>query len=174
MATGTFTSPRDYPIRDTRGADNWKKYLAIAGIALVVMAAGIVIGAGVTVMYFGGMFLQQPNSPDQAARLITAQINDAADLSSEERVKTQEIVQKQLDEIAAIRKKYEGEVNKKLGAMSNGVTEIIGTERSDMCGDWMLRYRPLAPGGSEEKEEECCCCGGGSGCKSGSSESKKE
>lgn len=164
MATDIFTSSHNYPNHGNRGADSWKKYLAIAVIAVVVMVAGAVIGAGITIMYFGRMFMQQPSSPDQVTQLIAARINGAAGLSEDERAQTQEIIQKQMDEIAAIRKKYEEEVKSKLGSMSEGITGVIGTERSDMCGDWMRRYRPQASGKSEKKDENCCCGGDSAEC----------
>ncbi len=164
METDFSTPPNSYPNHGNRGADNWKKYLVIAMIAGVVMVAGAVIGSGITIMYFGRMFLQQPSSPDQATQLITTRINSTAGLSDEERAKTQEVVRKQMEEIAAIRKKYEEEVNSKLGNMSEGVTEIIGKERSDMCGDWMRRYRPQTSSKSNKKKEDCCYGGSDSEC----------
>lgn len=164
MGTDFSSPPNNYSHHGNRGADSWKKYLAIAVIAVVVMVAGAVIGSGITIMYFGRMFLQQPSSPDQAAQLITTRISSAADLSPEERIRTLELVQKEMDEIAAIRKKYEEEVNKKLGSMSEGVTEIIGKERSDRCGDWMRRYHPQTPGNSEKRKKDCCSGGNGSEC----------
>lgn len=145
--------------------DGWKKYVLVIAVTMIVMIAGAVVGAGVTILYFGRMFMQQPAASDQATRIITEKLSDSVNLSPEERVRTEALVEKQMAEVAEIRKKYEKELAKKLGVMSDGISDIIGRERADMCGEWMLRYRGMGGADETEKKEECCCGGGNMQCR---------
>jgi hypothetical protein len=159
-AGSSGSSGRSDPVHPLNG--EWKRYVLIAVLALIVMAAGAAIGAGVTILYFGRMFIQQPGAPDQTARLIAGRLSQDANLSPEERAKTEALVEQQMAEVAAIREKYEKEVTRKLGAMSDGITDIIGDERANMCGEWMRRYRGMGGpgrGGAEgaKKKMECRC-----------------
>lgn len=139
-----------------------KRYVLIAALALVVMAAGAAIGAGVTILYFGRMFMQRPGAPDQTARLIAGRLSRDVNLSPEERARTEALVEKRMAEVAAIRERYEKEITRKLGAMTDGITDIIGDERANRCG-WMHHYRGMrgpARGAEDAKKKKDCRCGG--------------
>ncbi|MDR1535570.1 MAG: hypothetical protein LBU64_10835 [Planctomycetota bacterium] len=144
--------------------DNWKKRLAVPFAALVVLLAGIATGSGLTILYLESRLAPPPSDPESAARLITAKLSDSVGLSPEEKSRVEELVRRRMGEIADIRKKYEAEIEGKLGSLRVGLTGVIGKERMEKCGEWMRRFRPPPgedageTGGGENR------CGGGSGC----------
>lgn len=153
-------SSREYGTRGEGG--KWKKYVIIAVIAAIVMGAGAVVGAGVTIMYVGSRFSHHTVEPDLAAKQINERIAALVSLTLEEREKVEDLVSRQMAEVAGIREKYEEEITQKLGAMSDGLSDVLGSQRADKCGSWMRRYRGRGQGGGGHKHrnrrgsEECC------------------
>lgn len=136
-----MNTPTPVPSRSSApgGRADWKKYLYISLTALIVLIAGIIIGSGLTIVYFGKTRILPPDTPGEAARLINARIFGAVQLTPDEQLKTEELVERRMAEIAEIRKKYEDEVHRALGVMRDDVGEVIGQERLERCGGWMGR-----------------------------------
>ncbi len=147
------------PVPSGTGAG--RHYFNLALTALIVLVSGIVIGAGLTVLYFKHRFPRETGNPEQAARLVVQRIDGSVSLTPDERRKTEELVAKHMEEVSAIRQKYQNEAMRQLGDMNRGLTEIIGPERMHRCGN-LMRYHhehqsaPQSNNSSVRKEPGCC------------------
>lgn len=127
-ASDTRTSARLSHRRHAH-SKGWKSWL-IAGVCLLlVLAAGVVIGVGATVIYFERRDFRPPR-PADVGKTILDRMADTVNLSSDERSRISGIVDKRMATVETLRKESFERIRGEFDEMRNDIDEVLGPERS--------------------------------------------
>ncbi len=121
-------------------------------IGLACVAAGIVIGASIAVIFVRNNFMPRPPEPQEMTQRILEHMDRVASLSPEEKEKITALVSVHMEEIQRIRKNSFAAIGKEFTDMRSEVREIIGQQRYDKWREEVEKNRPKHPPHKKDKK----------------------
>ena len=127
--------PEGVPVRRGHFSRNLLMILA----ALLFLASGAGIGAGIAALHFRKA-LSEPNGSGERLRdMIVSNVAGSVRLSPEEGRELERIVAAGVEETTRIRGEYGKKVRGRLNVMCIRICRLLGPERTAQCGAWLQR-----------------------------------
>ena len=115
-------------------------FWALAAVACV--AAGIVIGAGSSFLYFSrGGGPTRPNSGELVDRIIE-RLDKTVSLTGSEKTRCHDIVSRHMDEVNRIRRESFSDIRSQFDGMRDDISVVIGSQRAEKWDEEIRRSWP--------------------------------
>ncbi len=131
---------RDGHFHPRRNHGRSKLFLSIGGI--VLFAAGLIIGASLTVLYFKNSVRPKPPEPEEFIERLMTRMNNTITLSPEEDKQVRNIVQDNMQEVKRIRRESSDNIRGCFDEMRNELETILGPERSELWEAELFKNKP--------------------------------
>ncbi len=118
------------PPRSTPFADRRRKTVLLILAGVLLMAAGAVVGAGLSIVYFRNMMLPEAGGAARIGRLLHGSIADGVALTEEEKDEIAAIVRTGVGDVEALNRKYGAGVQDRFGEMCRQICGVLGSERA--------------------------------------------
>lgn len=110
-------------------AKGWKSWLVAGLCLLLVLAAGVVIGVGATVIYFERRDFRPPR-PAEVGKTILDRMGDTVSLSSDERTRISDMIDARMATVESLRTESLERIRGEFDEMRNDIDEVLGPARS--------------------------------------------
>jgi hypothetical protein len=134
--------PEGFPVRRGRFQRNLLSVLA----ALLFLASGAGIGAGVAALHFRKALSDPDGSGERLRDMIVSSVAGSVRLSPAEGRELERIVAAGVEETTRIRGEYGKKVRGRLNVMCVRICRLLGPERTAQCGEWLQRAETDAMG----------------------------
>jgi hypothetical protein len=134
-----------------------RRWLSVT-LALVIFAAGLVCGAGLTVIVVVNRLQNAIHNPEVAATQIASAIDRRLGLNDEQRQKVEAIVARRQQNLAAIRREVQPQVEAELNELRQEVAAVLDDSQREAWSQLFDRFRArwlpkLPPPANEESNE---------------------
>ncbi|MDR3077191.1 MAG: hypothetical protein LBV15_00310, partial [Planctomycetota bacterium] len=117
----------------------WRKKLALVLAALLIFAAGGVIGASLAFMHFRSSLFNPGDPAERISQIIAGRVSEAVTLTVAEKSELERVVKEDVSGVESLRRRYEVEARRRLSGLQERMCAVLGPERSARCGDWLQR-----------------------------------
>lgn len=131
---------RDGHFHPRRTSGRSKLFLSLGGV--VLFGAGLVIGAGLTVLYFKNSVRPKPPEPEEFIERLMTRMNSTINLSADEDKRVRIIVQDNMQEVKRIRRESSDNIRGCFDEMRNELEGILGPERSERWEAELFKNKP--------------------------------
>lgn len=131
---------RDGHFHPHRTSRRRRLFLSLGGI--VLFGAGVVIGAGLTVLYFKNSVRPKPPEPEEFMERLMTRMNSTINLSADEDKRVRGIVQDNMQEVKRIRRESSDNIRGCFDEMRTELEGILGPERSERWEVELYKNKP--------------------------------
>lgn len=131
----------------------WKAWLWVL-TALACVVAGVVIGAGLTVLHYKHRTIPRPPPPKEMADNILKRINNTVAVSAEENERLRPVIQEHMDTVRQIRRESWQSIGRQFDAMHRDVGEMLGPERGQKWQEAVDKQWPKRKRKPDSDQEE--------------------
>lgn len=140
-------------------ASQGKRYAKAVALMALAVLAGIIIGAGGTVLFFNKKLHRVPPRPDAIAQAIVNRLQELVTLTPEEEAKVQAIVDARMKEVDTVRKNSFRDIRGVFESMDDDLKPILGPERLQVWKDYKEKRakekrRPRRDGKRDDKHDD--------------------
>ncbi len=141
------------------GRTGWRKTALAILVGVALMAAGAVVGAGLSIVYFRNRMIPDAGGAERMGRLLHSSIAGGVALTEEEKSEIDAIVRTGVGDVETLNRKYGAVVQDRFGEMCRQICGVLGTERAkewECCirrdfGDRAVQRMHGRMGGREER-----------------------
>lgn len=108
----------------------WRRRLWFCFFASLAVAAGGVIGSGLTVLAFSRSHFPAPQKPEQMAVNMLERMDSLFETSSEEKHAIRKIIERNMNEVKRIRQNSFEQIRAEFDLMQAEVGKVLGSERA--------------------------------------------
>ncbi len=131
---------RDGHFHPRRNHGRSKLFLSISGI--VLFAAGMIIGASLTVLYFKNSVRPKPPEPEEFIERMMTRMHNTITLTPDEDKRVREIVLDNMQEVKRIRRESSDSIRGCFDEMRAELETILGPERSERWDAEIFKNKP--------------------------------
>lgn len=119
------------------GPNRWKRNTIVTVAGLIILVAGIAIGACLSAVHFRNRLATATDSTEALGKMITARLAKTVELSPEEMSDIEKVVGTHVAEVSRMREDFGNAITQHINCMQNNICDILGDERTGMCGEWL-------------------------------------